>query len=43
MCRSCRVVGWYHSHPTFPTQPSRIDIYNQVWLALPLPAAICLE
>ena len=26
----CRVVGWYHSHPTFPTQPSRIDIYNQV-------------
>lgn len=25
----CRVVGWYHSHPTFPTQPSLIDIYNQ--------------
>lgn len=25
-----RVVGWYHSHPTFPTQPSSIDIYNQV-------------
>ncbi|KAL4433628.1 hypothetical protein ABPG75_000069 [Micractinium tetrahymenae] len=25
-----RVVGWYHSHPTFPTQPSTIDIYNQV-------------
>lgn len=25
-----RVVGWYHSHPTFPTQPSIIDIYNQV-------------
>lgn len=25
-----RVVGWYHSHPTFPTQPSTIDIFNQV-------------
>lgn len=24
------MVGWYHSHPTFPTQPSTIDIYNQV-------------
>jgi proteasome lid subunit RPN8/RPN11 len=24
-----RVVGWYHSHPTFPAQPSRIDVYNQ--------------
>jgi hypothetical protein len=23
-------VGWYHSHPTFPTQPSAIDVYNQV-------------
>lgn len=25
-----KIVGWYHSHPTFPTQPSKIDIYNQV-------------
>jgi len=25
-----RVVGWYHSHPTFPAIPSTIDIYNQV-------------
>lgn len=25
-----KVVGWYHSHPFFPTQPSRIDVYNQV-------------
>lgn len=34
----CRVVGWYHSHPTFPTQPSTIDLYNQArwwpWLLL---------
>jgi proteasome lid subunit RPN8/RPN11 len=22
-------VGWYHSHPTFPTQPSVRDIHNQ--------------
>ena len=27
---SCRVVGWYHSHPTFATFPSMIDISNQV-------------
>lgn len=26
----CRVIGWYHSHPTFASQPSTIDIYNQV-------------
>lgn len=26
----CRVVGWYHSHPTFATFPSMIDIANQV-------------
>ena len=25
-----RVVGWYHSHPTFAAVPSTIDIYNQV-------------
>lgn len=25
-----KVLGWYHSHPTFPPQPSTIDIYNQV-------------
>lgn len=25
-----RVVGWYHSHPTFPATPSTVDIYNQV-------------
>ena len=25
-----RVVGWYHSHPTFATFPSMIDIANQV-------------
>jgi len=24
-----RVVGWYHSHPTFQPQPSVIDINNQ--------------
>ncbi len=23
-------MGWYHSHPTFPAQPSIIDIKNQV-------------
>lgn len=32
-----RVVGWYHSHPSFPALPSVIDIANQlqvtVWLA----------
>ena len=25
-----RVIGWYHSHPTFKAIPSTIDIYNQV-------------
>ncbi|KAK9809210.1 hypothetical protein WJX72_011487 [[Myrmecia] bisecta] len=25
-----RCVGWYHSHPTFQTLPSIIDIHNQV-------------
>lgn len=25
-----RCVGWYHSHPHFPAQPSIIDIKNQV-------------
>jgi len=25
-----KLVGWYHSHPTFPTKPSKIDVYNQV-------------
>ncbi len=25
-----RVVGWYHSHPTFPALPSIIDITNQL-------------
>ena len=24
-----RVVGWYHSHPVFATQPSLRDIENQ--------------
>ena len=24
-----KVVGWYHSHPKFPTNPSTIDIENQ--------------
>lgn len=28
--KCCRVVGWYHSHPTFATFPSMIDIANQV-------------
>lgn len=25
-----RLVGWYHSHPSFAAAPSLIDIYNQV-------------
>jgi hypothetical protein len=25
-----RVVGWYHSHPSFPALPSIIDIDNQL-------------
>jgi proteasome lid subunit RPN8/RPN11 len=25
-----QVVGWYHSHPSFPALPSVIDIANQV-------------
>lgn len=25
-----QVVGWYHSHPTFPALPSIIDIRNQL-------------
>jgi proteasome lid subunit RPN8/RPN11 len=25
----CVVVGWYHSHPTFPPLPSGIDVVNQ--------------
>ena len=25
-----KMVGWYHSHPSFPTLPSTIDVYNQV-------------
>lgn len=25
-----RVVGWYHSHPSFPALPSVIDIANQL-------------
>lgn len=37
-----RVVGWYHSHPSFPALPSVIDIANQLqvtvgvagWLSL---------
>jgi proteasome lid subunit RPN8/RPN11 len=24
------VVGWYHSHPSFPALPSVIDIANQL-------------
>ncbi len=26
---TCRVVGWYHSHPSFAALPSMIDIDNQ--------------
>lgn len=25
-----QVVGWYHSHPSFPALPSVIDIANQL-------------
>lgn len=25
-----KIIGWYHSHPTFKAIPSTIDIYNQV-------------
>ena len=28
-CVRCRVVGWYHSHPSFAALPSMIDIDNQ--------------
>eukprot|EP00941_MAST-03F_sp_MAST-3F-sp1_P002332 g2332.t1 len=28
--RKLRVVGWYHSHPTFQTDPSVRDIQNQM-------------
>ena len=24
------VIGWYHSHPKFKTNPSNIDIENQL-------------
>ena len=24
-----KIVGWYHSHPTFSANPTTIDIYNQ--------------
>lgn len=27
--RGMKVVGWYHSHPTFPPQPSEVDISTQ--------------
>src|SRR5690606_21951956 len=27
--REMRVVGWYHSHPTFTPDPSIVDIENQ--------------
>lgn len=27
---SCRVVGWYHSHPYFRNDPSHIDVHNQM-------------
>ena len=23
------IVGWYHSHPTFPPDPSLVDLENQ--------------
>lgn len=25
-----KIVGWYHSHPTFSRSPTTIDVYNQV-------------
>lgn len=25
-----KIVGWYHSHPTYSANPTTIDIYNQV-------------
>ncbi|KAF9350764.1 hypothetical protein BGX34_001005 [Mortierella sp. NVP85] len=27
--RNMRIVGWYHSHPTFTPDPSMVDIENQ--------------
>ena len=27
--RGCSMVGWYHSHPTFPSNPSRRDLETQ--------------
>lgn len=27
--RNMRIVGWYHSHPTFTPDPSLVDIENQ--------------
>ena len=27
--RNMRVVGWYHSHPTFAPDPSILDLQNQ--------------
>lgn len=27
--RGVRIIGWYHSHPTFEPEPSRRDIENQ--------------
>jgi hypothetical protein len=25
-----KIIGWYHSHPTFSPNPTTIDVYNQV-------------
>jgi hypothetical protein len=38
-----RAVGWYHAHPTFPTQPSKIDIYNQVRAGRPVCLLLALH
>ena len=27
--RGCSMIGWYHSHPTFPSNPSRRDLETQ--------------
>jgi hypothetical protein len=35
-----RVVGWYHSHPSFPALPSVIDIANQLQVRM-VDTALC--
>jgi proteasome lid subunit RPN8/RPN11 len=34
------VVGWYHSHPSFPALPSVIDIANQLQMQQQVRAAV---